>query len=128
MQPEQSYKFKIPIFHWLFFLFLVVGVSDLAVQKQIFRIETVDSSSQELSRNSPTTSPFTLSSKVFISKSLNLSFQIFKYLSNNLDNRIGTIFSRYSLQAFTLPQNKILHFRNRNLTSQSPEDTFTFIS
>ena len=128
MQQDQTYRFKLPIFHWLFFLFLAVGVSDLAVQKQVFRIETVDFLSQKLSCNSLTVISVALSRKVFTPKSLNLSYQIFKFLSNNLTSKVNIVFSRYSFQTFTLPQNKTLHFRNRNLTSKSPEGAIIFIS
>lgn len=128
MKPEQLYKFKLPILHWLFFLFLAVGVSDLTVQKQIFHIEAVDALSQEVSCYSPPVITVAFSGKVFTEKSLNLNFLTFKYLSNNLNNKVNIIFSRYSLQTINLPQNKILHFRNRNLTSKSPEGATIFIS
>jgi len=124
MQSRQTYRFKLPVLHWLFLAFLSSCISyqtnDFQSARQLAPIEVVDS----LIRNFRTTKSAdyysSISAPVFKLKSGIIRFHKISFLSQKLDKLVlGAI--RFSKFRF-LPHNIALHSRSRNLHSNTSED------
>ena len=131
MKQKQNINLKLPIFSWLFFLFLSSGVSyyhnNLQFGKPVL-IERVD----RLNLNSGKKKSFARFS-IFSRKSRfyqqkNSHVLLINLLSQRLNNHIHILLHRQNRLFRLVFQNKMLHFRSRNLTFNTSDDFPDFIS
>lgn len=131
MKQKQNIDFKLPIFSWLFFLFLSSGVSDhysnLQFGKSVLT-ERVDQFSENL-KGKKGVFKFSLSHKKSSSfHQSNSQFFSINQLSGKLDDFVQIVFKTQSRLLKQIPQNIIFHFRSRSLTSNTSDDFSDFIS
>lgn len=131
MKQKQNISLKLPIFSWLFFLFLSSGISlyhsNLQFGKPVL-IERVD----QIIANSGRKKGI-LQFSVSLEKSSqfqqsNSQFLRIKLLARKMNSDVHIILNRqYSLFQPVI-HNKILHLRSRNLASNSSDDFPDFLS
>lgn len=131
MKQRQNINRKLPIFSWLFFLFLSSGIShhnnNLQFGKPVL-IERVD----QLIPNSgkkKAFAKFSISSKKrYFNQQQNSQFILINLLSHRLNNHAHILLNRQYSLFKPVSQNTILHFRSRILTSNSSDDFPDFVS
>lgn len=130
MIQEQHINLKIPIFSWLFFLFLSSGISfyhnnlQFAKPVQIERVDQLNSN-----YNKRRVAQFSVATKKSnLYHSLNSQYFLLNLLSKRLQNYLHITINRQTCLFHLLLKNSILLFRSHNLHSNFSNDFSDFIS
>ena len=130
MQNDLTYRFKLPVLHWLFLAFLSSCISyqinDSQSSRQLAPIEVVDSLTRNFGANKSADYYSSISIAVFQAKSRISCFQKIQLLSLKL-NSLTIAITRFSKFSFLL-QNFLQNFRSRNLHSNTSEDHISWIT
>jgi hypothetical protein len=125
MIQERHINLKIPIFSWLFFLFLSSGIShyhnNIQFGKQV-QIERVDQLISNSSKKKSVAEFLTVSEKSILHQKLDLQFLQINLLSEKLDNYVRIALKRQICLFKEILQNLIIYLRSRNLAFNSSDD------
>ena len=123
MKQRQNINLQLPIFSWLFFLFLSSGISyyhnNLQFGKPV-QIERIDQLNSNNRRKVVAFLVITQKSNLY--QKLNPQFFLIKLLSERLENSVQTILNRQTCLFQKLLQTTILHFRSLSQASNSSDD------
>ncbi|SEJ46350.1 hypothetical protein SAMN04487995_4795 [Dyadobacter koreensis] len=123
MKQRQNFNLQLPIFSWLFFLFLSSGISyyhnNLQFGKPV-QIERVDQLNSNSRRKVVAFSVITQKSNLY--QKLNSQYLLIKLLSDRLENSVQIILNRQTCLFQKLLQTTILHFRSLSQASNSSDD------
>jgi len=130
MTQVRYINLKIPIFSWLFFLFLSSGISfnhnNLQFAKPV-QIERVDQLNSNYNKRS--VAQFSVATKKSnLYHSLNSQYFLLNLLSKRLQNYLHIAINRQTCLFHLLLKNSILLFQSHNLHSNSSDDFSDFIS
>jgi hypothetical protein len=128
MTQVRYINLKIPIFSWLFFLFLSSGISynhnNLQFGKPV-QIERVDQLNSNY--NKRRVAQFSVATKKSnLYHSLNSQYFLLNLLSERLQNYLHIAINRQTCLFHLLLKNSILHFRSHNLHSNFSDDFSDF--
>lgn len=131
MKQRQNINLKLPIFSWLFFLFLSSGISyynnNLQFGKRV-QIERVDQLISNSYKKKSVAEFSVFSKKSTLHRRLNSQFLRTNLLSKRLNNYVHIVLNRQSFLFRLIIQNTVLHFESRNRTSNTFDDFPDFIS
>ena len=131
MKQRQNINLKLPIFSWLFFLFLSSGISfyhnTLQSGKPVL-IERVDQLNLNSNNKRKVAAFSVVVKKSNLYQNLNSQYLLIKLLSERLKNSVQIILNRQTFLFQKLLQNTILHFRSFNQAYNSSDDFPDFIS
>ena len=123
MKQRQNINLQLPIFSWLFFLFLSSGISyyhnNLQFGKPV-QIERIDQLNSNNRRKVVAFSVITQKSNLY--QKLNSQYLLIKLLSDRLENSVQIILNRQTCLFQKLLQTTILHFRSLSQASNSSDD------
>ena len=131
MKQKRNINLKLPIFSWLFFLFLSSGISyynnSLQLGKAV-QIERVDQLNLN-SNHKRSVAEFSLASKKnILYQKLDSQYFLINLLSERLENYVHITLNRQTCLFRLILQNTILHFQNRNQVYNSSDDFLDLIS
>ncbi|MEO6686749.1 MAG: hypothetical protein ABIN24_12325 [Dyadobacter sp.] len=130
MKQKLNSNLKLPIFSWLFFLFLSSGVSyyhdNLQFGKPV-QIERVDQLILNSAKKKNVTR-FSVNSEKRLPDRLNYQYLQKNLLSQKLEKYIHIYLNRQFSLFKSINQNTIPHFRSRDLAPHSSDDFPDFIS
>lgn len=131
MKQGQNINLKLPIFSWLFFLFLSSGISyyhsNLQFGKPVL-VERVDQIISNFGKRDCVVKFSSLSEKSSLLRSLHSQYLQIKQLSKKLDRTVHLALSKQCSLFESISYNTILHFRSHNLASNSSDDFPDFLS
>ncbi|WP_159472240.1 hypothetical protein [Dyadobacter sp. 3J3] len=130
MKQKLNINLKLPIFSWLFFLFLSSGVSyydNLQFGKPV-QIERVDQLIPNCGKKKAFAKFSISSKKSYFNQQQNFQFILINLLSLRLNNHAHILLNRQYSLFKPVSQNTIPLFRSRNLASTSSDDFPDFIS
>ena len=123
MKQRQNINLQLPIFSWLFFLFLSSGISyyhnNLQFGKPV-QIERIDQLNSNNRRKVVAFLVITQKSNLY--QKLNSQYLLIKLLSDRLENSVQIILNRQTCLSQKLLQTTILHFRSFSQASNSSDD------
>ena len=123
MKQRQNINLQLPIFSWLFFLFLSSGISyyhnNLQFGKPV-QIERIDQLNSNNRRKVVAFLVITQKSNLY--QKLNSQYLLIKLLSDRLENSVQIILNRQTCLFQKLLQTTILHFRSLSQASNSSDD------
>lgn len=131
MKNKQLNGLKLPIFSWLFFLFLSSGISYYQSNLQFGKPVLVERVDQLVSNSGKTkdVAKFSVfSKKSNLSLQLNPQFLLIKLLSERLEISVQIILDRQTCLFQELLQNTTLHFQSLNQAYSSSDDLPDLIS
>lgn len=121
MKQRQNINLKLPIFSWLFFLFLSSGISYYHSNLQFGKPVLIERVDQLNFNNKKGVAAFSLvTEKSSLYQKLRPQYLLIKLLSERLENYVHITLTRQTDLFRLILQNTILHFRSRNLASNFP--------
>ncbi|WP_215240037.1 hypothetical protein [Dyadobacter helix] len=128
MKSSPPVRFQLPIFHWLFLLFLASGISDFQkTAKQVFRIESVSQGARGLEQPTQPVRYTGFYNFHFHSRNKFTLAQILRQLAAVLSICVKIILKAQLLIISRLAHHTLLHFRNCYLSFVLPQHTPAFI-